>query len=148
MTQDEWRAFLLAGTRTGKVAVNRRNGRPHVTPVWFTLDDVPAGGRHDRLLFTTWHGSVKGRALIRSPYFSLCVDDETPPFSFVLLECSAELVDDPEELQTWAVRIGSRYMGPEQGESYGRRNAVPGELLVRADIERVTAVQAIADWPG
>lgn len=145
MSEAEWRAFLLTGTRTGKVAVNRRNGRPHVTPVWFTLDDAPVGGGHGRLLFTTWHESVKGRALRRSPHFSLCVDDEVPPFSFVMLECTAELVEDADELRTWTTRIGTRYMGPEQGESYGQRNAVPGEFLVRADIDRVTALQAIAD---
>ena len=145
MSEAEWRSFLLAGTRTGKLAVNRRNGRPHVTPVWFTLDDTPGDSGHGRLLFNTSLDSVKGRALRRSPHFALCVDDEKPPFSFVLLECTAELVDDPEELRTWAIRIGSRYMGPDQGEAYGLRNAVPGEVLVRGSIDRVTAVQAVAD---
>ena len=37
MTHDEIRAFLLAGTRTAKVATVRADGRPHVAPVWFVL---------------------------------------------------------------------------------------------------------------
>jgi hypothetical protein len=37
MRREEWRAFVLEGTRTGKLAVTRTDGRPHVTPIWFTL---------------------------------------------------------------------------------------------------------------
>ena len=37
----------------------------------------------------------------------------------------------------WSTRIAFRYMGPELAESYGRRNAVPGELLVRLRPEHV-----------
>ena len=38
MTESEWREFLSAGTRTGKVATTGRDGRPHVVPIWFVLD--------------------------------------------------------------------------------------------------------------
>jgi len=38
MTPEETRSFLLDGTRTGKLAVVRADGRPHVTPTWFMLD--------------------------------------------------------------------------------------------------------------
>ena len=38
MADDEWRAFLLEGTRTGKLATVRADGTPHVTPIWFVLD--------------------------------------------------------------------------------------------------------------
>ena len=38
MTPDERREFLLEGTRTGKAATTRGDGRPHVTPVWYVLD--------------------------------------------------------------------------------------------------------------
>ncbi|TMD44650.1 MAG: PPOX class F420-dependent enzyme, partial [Chloroflexi bacterium] len=34
----EQRAFLLEGTRTGKLATVRKDGRPHVVPIWFHLD--------------------------------------------------------------------------------------------------------------
>lgn len=33
----EQRAFLLEGTRTAKLATVRKDGRPHVVPVWFEL---------------------------------------------------------------------------------------------------------------
>jgi Pyridoxamine 5'-phosphate oxidase len=38
MSADERREFLLEVMGTGKVATTRADGRPHVTPVWFTLD--------------------------------------------------------------------------------------------------------------
>jgi hypothetical protein len=52
---------------------------------------------------------------------------------------------DPEELLLWATRIGGRYMGAERAEEYGRRNAVPPELLVRVTPTRVIAQAGISD---
>jgi hypothetical protein len=53
MIDPEWREFLLTGTRTGKLAIVKANGLPHVTPIWFLLDD------NDELVFTTWSESVR-----------------------------------------------------------------------------------------
>ena len=38
MTDEQARAFLAAGYRTGKLATVRADGRPHVAPIWFVLD--------------------------------------------------------------------------------------------------------------
>ncbi|MFI5047848.1 MAG: PPOX class F420-dependent oxidoreductase [Acidimicrobiia bacterium] len=138
MTDAEWRAFMLEGTRTAKVATVRRDGRPHVAPVWFVLDG-------DDVVFTTGADTVKGRSLESEPRVSLCVDDEDPPFSFVVIEGTASLSDDVEALRTWATALGARYMGAAQAEAFGRRNAVPGELLVRVRIGRVVARAGIAE---
>jgi PPOX class probable F420-dependent enzyme len=137
MTDAEWRAFAMTGTRTGKLAVQRKDGRPHVTPVWFLLDDADPDGV--RVVFNTGTGGVKGRALRQDPHFALCVDDQQPPFSFVLLECTAELTEEPDALKHWAIKIATRYMGAQRGKEFGERNAVPGEYLVRARVDRVTA---------
>ena len=40
----------------------------------------------------------------------------------------------------WATELGGRYMGAEQAEQFGRRNAVPGELLVRLVPDRIVAL--------
>jgi PPOX class probable F420-dependent enzyme len=135
----EWRQFLLTGTRTGKLAVVRTNGMPHVTPIWFLLDD------NNELIFTTWGESVKARTLLRTRAFTLCVDDDTPPFSYIMLECQVRSMDDKDpELRLWATRLGGRYMGPEQAEAYGERNSVPGEYLVRATITKIAAKAGVA----
>ncbi|WP_328535511.1 PPOX class F420-dependent oxidoreductase [Streptomyces sp. NBC_00344] len=142
MTEDEWRGFVSHGTRTGKLAVTRVSGEPHVTPVWFLLDETSAALQ---VVFTVWGDSVKARALRRTRRFSLCVDDQEPPYSYVQLRGTAELSDDATALRSWARRLGSRYMGPENAEAYQQRNAVPGEFLVRATVEHVIARSGIAD---
>lgn len=118
--------FLAAlPARTGKLATVRADGRPHVAPVWYALDDDGA------LVFNTGAGTVKGRNLLRDGRAAICVDDERPPFSFVTVEGEAEIVRDLDLVRLWAARIGARYMGEERAEEYGARNGVPGELLVR-----------------
>lgn len=138
MTEAEMKAFLLEGTKTGKLATVRQDGRPHVAPIWFDLDG-------DALVFTTWHETVKAVNLQRDPRLSICVDDEAPPFSFVIIEGSAEISDDPDALAYWATRIAGRYMGADQAEAYGRRNSVEGELLVRVTSTKIIAQKNIAE---
>jgi PPOX class probable F420-dependent enzyme len=138
MTPDEYRSFLLHRTRTAKLATVRADGRPHVAPVWFVMDG-------DNVIFTTWHATVKAMNLRRDPRVCLCVDDEAPPFSFVQIEGTATLSENLDDLRHWATRIAGRYMGTDQAEAYGRRNGVPGELLVRVTPTRILAQKNIAD---
>ena len=88
LSPEEIREFLTSGTRTGKLAVVRKDGRPHVSPIWFDLDD------DGTLVFTTWHSSVKARAMRRDPRVSICVDREEPPYDYVRVDGTAELIDD------------------------------------------------------
>jgi PPOX class probable F420-dependent enzyme len=138
MTQDETRAFLLEGTRTAALATVRPDGRPHVAPIWFTLDC-------DDLLFNTGENTVKGANLQRDGRVALMVDDEEPPFAFVSIEGDVNLSDDLGTMRYWATRIAARYMGEDQAEAYGKRNAVPGELLVRVRPTKIVAVKGVAD---
>jgi len=142
MSRQEWLDFVHTGTRTGKLAITRKAGNPHVTPIWFLVDETAAG---DDVVFTTNESSLKSKALARDPRFALCVDDQRPPYSYVLLEGEATLSDDLDELLVWATRLGGRYMGAEAAEQFGRRNAVPGEFLVRGRITRVTAIAGVSD---
>lgn len=133
------RAFLTAGARTGKLAVVRRDGSPMVVPIWFVLDDDGA------LIFNTGAASVKGKALRRDPRVSICVDDEAPPFAFVRVDGVAEVSEDLDELRRWATVIAGRYMGSDRAEEFGRRNGVPGELLVRVRPKHVVGQAGVAD---
>jgi PPOX class probable F420-dependent enzyme len=137
MTEDEWRAFVMAGTRTGKLAVTRADGRPHVAPIWFVLD----GGD---IVFNTGADTVKGKALRRDPRAAMTIDDQEPPFSFVIIEGSVTLSEDLPEVRKWAAVLGGRYMGEDRAEEYGQRNGVPGELLVRLHPTKVIAQKEIA----
>ena len=148
MDDDEVVAFLSGlPARTGKLATVRADGRPHVAPIWFALDtsargaDAPIGD----LVLNTSGETVKGRNLLRDPRAALCVDDDRPPFTFVTIEATVTISQDPDELLHWATVIGGRYMGDDQADAYGRRNVVPGELVVRLRPTRVVAVAGLSD---
>jgi hypothetical protein len=76
---------------------------------------------------------------------AICVDDDRLPFSFVAIEGRAEIFDDLDEVRRWAAILGGRYMGADQAETYGRRNGVPGELLVRVHPTNIVAMRELAD---
>ena len=134
---DEQRAFLSYGTRTGKLATTRKDGRPHIIPIWFVLDG-------DTLIFTTGESSVKAANMRRDARVSLCVDDEAPPYAYITVEGTASWSSDLNEMLHWATRIAARYMGEGLAEAYGKRNATPGEILVRVQPTRVTFLKDIA----
>ena len=130
-------AFLTDGTRTGMLGYLASDGRPLVAPVWFIVE---AG----RLVFNTGRDTAKGHALARDPRVTLCVDDPRPPFSFVQVQGVAEMSEGPVELIDIATRIGGRYMGPDRADEFGRRNGVPGELIVRVRPTKVISAFDIA----
>jgi PPOX class probable F420-dependent enzyme len=139
MSDEEVRAFLTSDPpHTGKLATVRKDGSPHVAPIWFAVDD------DGTILFTTGATTAKGHALRRDPRVALCVDDERPPFAFVVVNGTATLSDDLEQLRHWAGVIGGRYMGAHRADEYGDRNAVPGELLVRITPTRIVSERDVA----
>lgn len=135
---DDVIAFLSEGTRTAILGWVAADGRPLAAPVWFVVD----GGE---LVFNTGKDTAKGRALARDPRVVLCVDDSTPPFAFVQVQGVASLSEDPDKLLDIATRTGGRYMGADRAEEFGRRNGVPGELVVRVKPTKVHAAFDVAD---
>jgi PPOX class probable F420-dependent enzyme len=138
MSRDEWLAFLQAPVRPGMLATTRKDGRPHLAPVWYALDG-------DVLVFTTGADTLKGRTIRRDGRASLCVQDDQPPFSFVTVSGTAEWSDVLDDVRHWAAVIGGRYMGADRADEYGERNGIPGELLVRLRPESVVAYRDIAN---
>ena len=96
-------------------------------------------------MFNTGADTAKGQALLRDPRVAMCFDDETPPFGFVVVRGKVELRDDPEALLRWATTIAGRYMGEDRAEAFGRRNAVPGELLVFVHPTKISGSLGVSD---
>ncbi|MGE0843343.1 MAG: PPOX class F420-dependent oxidoreductase [Microbacteriaceae bacterium] len=130
--------FLSTGTRTAILAFTATDGRPLAAPVWFVVED-------GHLVLNTGSTTAKGRALARDPRVTLVVDVAEPPFAFVQVQGLAETSGDPDELLRTATALGARYMGADRAEEYGRRNGVPGELVVRVRPTKVIAHMAVAD---
>lgn len=126
------REFLTRGTRTGKLGYLSGDGRPLVAPIWFVVEG-------DEVVFNTGASTAKGRYLARDRRVAMCVDLEEPPYGFVQIQGEAVLSTDPDELVRVATEVGRRYMGDERAEEFGRRNGVPGELVVRVRPSKIIA---------
>ena len=139
MTRTERREFLLSGTKTGKLATVKSDGFPHVVPIWYDLDG-------DAVIFTTGDRSVKYKNMKRDSRVCMTVDDQTPPYSYVMIEGNVSFSEDPAELLHWATKIGGRYMGEDQAEAFGKRNSAPGEVVVRISPIKITAYADVTGW--
>ncbi len=121
MSDEERRAFLLEGTRTGKVAWVSPKGNVHVAPVWFVLDG-------DDILFTTHEDSAKGKAFTERTRLSMVVDDQAPPYSYVKVDGTVSLSTDLDELS----RRGDPHRRPLHGGGPGRGVRSPQRCPGRA----------------
>jgi PPOX class probable F420-dependent enzyme len=157
MSKKEIKKFLMQDTFTGKLATLKKDGSPHIAPIWFVLDsddknghddDDGGGGRAYDIIFTTNSTSVKAKNIQRDNRVCICVDDQRPPFSFVMVHGTAKIHHHykQNELFRLATKIAQRYMGKDNAEDYGRRNSTEGEVLVRIKPTRTIAEKDIARW--
>lgn len=143
MTPEEVVAFMREGTRTGKLAVTRKDGSPHVVPIWFDFDDN-AGD----LVFVMGKDSLKARCIARDPRVSICVDLMEMPYGFARIDgeaSTASHADDPEAMLHWATESCRRFVGDDRAAEFGARNAEPHELLVRVRPTRYVGAFDITD---
>ena len=137
MSEDEINEFLTEGTRTGKLSTVRKNGLPHIAPVWFVWKD-------GKVFFTTMNTSIKAKNMINNPKVSFCTDEQSPPYSFVIVEGNAKIAQNHKDLLQWTTKLASRYMGEENSEKIGRRNCVEGELLIEITPTKIIGVKGVA----
>ena len=138
MTEAEIRAFMGAGSNTGKLATVRADGSPHVAPVWFAFD--PDTGDP---VFMTWHTSLKAKNMQSDPRVSICVDDEAFPFAWARIDGTVSFSED--NLVYWSTVTCRRYVGDDRAAEFGARNGVEGELVVRVTPTRMVGQAGVAD---
>ena len=111
MTVEEREQFL-ADVHVGVLSGERRDGPPLAVPIWYGYR--PGG----EVWILTTAESRKGRLLQEAGRFSLCVQDETPPFyRYVSVEgpiTSVRAADVEEDTRPMA----HRYFGEEMGDTY------------------------------
>jgi PPOX class probable F420-dependent enzyme len=144
MSKQQIRNFLMQGTLTGKLATVKQDGSPHVVPIWFIVDYVVG---NSYIVFTTNLASLKAKNILRDHRVSICVDDQTPPFSFVSVYGTAKIHSyTHNELLKWATKIAGRYIGKKNAKAYGKRNSDEGEVLVRVKPTKMIAEKNISGW--
>ncbi|MEM7141574.1 MAG: PPOX class F420-dependent oxidoreductase [Actinomycetota bacterium] len=143
MTDTDVVEFMTSGSRTGKLAVVRKDGRPHVVPVWFDVD-----GATGEFVFMMGKDSLKARCIRREPRVSICVDVMDFPFDFARVDGVAAITtyeEDPAALRHWATETCRRYVGDDRAEEFGERNSGDDEVLVRVTPNRMVGAFGISD---
>jgi PPOX class probable F420-dependent enzyme len=138
MNTEARRSFLLTGTRTAILATTRPGRAPHAVPIGFVLDG-------DDVVFLTNEHSVKGMAVQRDPKVTLVVDDETPPFAFVMIEGIAETSNRVADIDRFSPGIGERYGGPDGVEEFVQAAREELGLLVRVRPTKILALDRVAE---
>jgi PPOX class probable F420-dependent enzyme len=138
MSPERRREFLLEGTRTAILATTRADGRPHAVPVCFVLDS-------DDVLFLTNADSVKGANIRRDPRVTLVVDDEKPPFAFVMIQGAAQVSQDPAQVRSAAVAINHRYDGGKNVDEFIRFATDALGSLVRIQPAQILALDRVSE---
>ena len=144
MSKAELRKFLNKGTFTGKRLQLRRT-EVHMSFL-FGLSTImeTAVISSGSIYITTGSGSIKAENIQRDNRISLCVDYQTPPFSFVTINGIAKLHPYKEqEVLKWATKIAERYMGKKRAKSIGKRNSGEGSVLVQIEPTKIIAVKNI-----
>src|SRR5579859_6086596 len=121
MSQAEREAFL-AGVHVGVLAVAAGTGRgPLAIPVWYSYH--PGG----LVSVTTGGTSQKARAIAAAGRFSLCAQDEAPPYKYVTVEGPGVI-----ELASLAERtaIARRYLGTEGGDAFIAANPGADDVMI------------------
>ena len=117
------REQFLAQVHVGVLSVaSADGGAPLATPVWYSYE--PGG----TLSVSTGNGSRKAQAIRVAGRFSLCAQDEQPPYKYVTVEGPAVMEDatDAERLE-----LARRYLGPEGGDAFIAANPGGGQVMIR-----------------
>lgn len=128
MTKDEREAFL-ADLHVGILGINAEGRAPVVVPIWYSYE--PGA----EIIFITNNGAKKIDLLKKAGRFSLCVQNEQSPYSFVSVEGAVISIKKANH-QNDLTPLVQRYLGVEKGNQYVRDTQGDSEVLVRMRPER------------
>jgi PPOX class probable F420-dependent enzyme len=116
------REDFLAALHVGVLAVERPDGPPLVTPIWYRY--TPGGA----VEFITGSSSDKAQLLEQAGHASMCAQREELPYAYVT-------VDGPVEIEasdrSTRVDIATRYLGTEMGTAYVDGSPDADDIVVR-----------------
>ena len=133
---DEDQRTLLAEARTLYIASVNPDGRPHLVPMWFGIDD-------DGLIaFTTYGTSQKVRNLERDPRITVLVDagDVYTELRGVAIDGRAEIIRDDAVTARTGALVGAHHAGrprPPQEAGDGSPPRPTKRVTIRVHPERV-----------
>jgi PPOX class probable F420-dependent enzyme len=131
MSREEREEFL-AGVHVGVLAVASADGRgPLTVPVWYAYRP---GGTVDVI---TGDETRKTAAIRAAGRFSLCAQDEQPPYKYVTVEGPVTIEQASHDERLGMAR---RYLGVAGGDWYVSANPTGGEIVFRMTPEHWLSV--------
>jgi PPOX class probable F420-dependent enzyme len=126
MSREEREQFL-AGVHVAVLSVaSVDGGGPLAAPVWYAYQP---GGTVDVI---TGAGTRKATAIRAAGRFSLCAQDERPPYKYVTVEGPVTIEEaNPDE----RLELARRYLGVEGGDAYVSANPTGGQIVCRISPE-------------
>lgn len=100
---------FLRDTHFAKIATVKKDGSPHVTPIWYMYED-------GKLIVNTTTDRVKFRNIQRDPRVSFLIDDGYPYLMVLGKARIATERDANKDIETLAIR----YTGEEAGKKSAR----------------------------
>lgn len=138
MTKEEREAFL-AEARVGVLAV-ASGGAPVLTPIWYTYE--PGGD----VVMTTDDSSAKTQLLRDAGTASLCVQTETAPYKYVVVEGPVSITDGVDS--AWRRATAHAYLGSDLGDMYmdATMDSEVDSVMVRLTPERWRTTDYAKQW--
>lgn len=121
MSQSEREAFL-AELHVGVLTVERPDGPPLATPIWYRY--TPGGA----VEFTIEAGGQKGRLLQAAGRATLCAQREHVPYAYVTVDGPTVLLPPSEEV---TAAIATRYLGEQGAADYLATAQLVDEVVVQ-----------------
>ena len=141
MTEDETRDFL-AGQLKVQVAVNGHDGTPHLTTLFYVLDE------EDRIFFWTYGSSQKIKNLERDDRISALVEDGTEYAELrgASVKGRAELVRDRERLLRLGGAVAVAMTGVGSLDDLGELGRAEVERQVTKRVGVLVHPEHVATW--
>ena len=118
MTTDQREAFL-AGLHVGVLSIQRDGKGPLALPIWYQYED-------GQVLIHMSGESVKAKLIRRHGRASMTVQDETPPYRYVMVEGPVTVEHEGRDI----LPMATRYLGEELGRQYAEANPSSEESVV------------------
>jgi len=115
----EQREEFLAGVHVGILSIQRDGKGPLALPIWYQFED-------GQVLVHMDGESVKAKLLCRHGRASLTVQDETPPYRYVMVEGPVTVAHEGRSVLSMAVR----YLGDQLGRQYAEANPPTDQSVV------------------
>lgn len=127
MSSDDRERFL-ADLHVGVLAVERPNRAPLAVPIWYGYQ--PGG----EVVVWTEAGSVKHELIRACGRFAITVQDEQPPYKYVIAE--GDVTDISTAVDGVVRPIAVRYLGVEAGEEFLNEKLSPTDVVIRMRPQR------------